>query len=192
MIPFDYPALFAAMGGEQVVEPRLDHFFTALRCWGKPCFNIENEPDFVTPYAYVFMGKPWKTQEVVTRIGKETFKAAPNGIPGNDDLGATSGVFVWNALGFYPAVPGVGGVVLGTPMFEKATLQLAGGRTVVVSRQGQGIYVQQVLLNGTPYPNAWLPISALKQGTNTMQFKMATEPDKKRGTAAEDRPPAFR
>ena len=49
MIPFDYSALFAAMGGEQVVEPRLDHFFTALRCWGKPCFNIESEPDFVTP-----------------------------------------------------------------------------------------------------------------------------------------------
>ena len=146
MIPFDYPALFAAMGGDKVVEPRLDHFFTALRCWGKPCFNIENEPDFVTPYAYVFLGKPWKTQEVVTRIGQETFKAAPDGIPGNDDLGATSGVYVWNALGFYPAIPGVGGVVLGTPMFDKATLQLAGGRTVLISREGEGIYVQQVML----------------------------------------------
>ncbi|MGA7241714.1 MAG: GH92 family glycosyl hydrolase, partial [Terracidiphilus sp.] len=140
MIPFDYPALFAAMGGEEVVETRLDHFFTGLRCWGKPCFNIENEPDFVTPYAYVFLGKPWKTQEVVTRIGKETFKAAPDGIPGNDDLGATSGVYVWNALGFYPAVPGVGGVVLGTPTFDRATLQLAGGRTVVITRDGLGIY----------------------------------------------------
>jgi predicted alpha-1,2-mannosidase len=192
MIPFDYPALFAAMGGEQAVEPRLDHFFTALRCWGKPCFNIENEPDFVTPYAYVFLGKPWKTQEVVTRIGKETFKPTPDGIPGNDDLGATSGVYVWNALGFYPAVPGVGGLVVGTPMFDRATLQFAGGRTVMVSREGQGIYVQQVMLNGAPYPNSWLPISKLHTGTNQLQFKMGTAPNTQRGTAPQDRPPAFR
>ncbi len=161
MIPFDYPALFAAMGGEQVVEPRLDHFFTALRCWGKPCFNIENEPDFVTPYAYVFMGKPWKTQEVVTRIGKETFKPTPDGIPGNDDLGATSGVYVWNALGFYPAVPGVGGVVIGTPMFDQATLIWRADEQWLSTREGQGIYVQQVMLNGVPYANSWLPISKI-------------------------------
>ncbi|MGA8087217.1 MAG: GH92 family glycosyl hydrolase [Terracidiphilus sp.] len=192
MVPFDYPALFAAMGGEHVVESRLDHFFTALRCWGKPCFNIENEPDFVTPYAYVFFGKPWKTQDVVTRIGKETFKAAPDGIPGNDDLGATSGVYVWNALGFYPAVPGVGGLVIGTPMFDKATLSFAGGRTVVVSREGQGIYVQQVELNGVPYASSWLPISKIRTGTNQLQFKMGTEPNMQRGTASEDRPPSFR
>jgi predicted alpha-1,2-mannosidase len=192
MIPFDYPALFAAMGGEQVVEPRLDHFFTALRCWGKPCFNIENEPDFVTPYAYVFMGKPWKTQEVVTRIGKETFKPAPDGIPGNDDLGATSGVYVWNALGFYPAVPGVGGLVLGTPMFDKATLKLAGGRTLVVARQGQGIYVQSVTLNGAPYASSWLPIDKIHAGLNELRFTMGVQPNTQRGTAPADRPPSFR
>ena len=192
MVPFDYPALFAAMGGEQVVEQRLDRFFTALRCWGKPCFNIENEPDFVTPYAYVFLGKPWKTQEVVTRIGKETFKGAPDGIPGNDDLGATSGVYVWNELGFYPAVPGVGGLAIGTPMFDKATLKFAGGRILVVSREGQGIYVHQVMLNGVSYPSSWLPISKIRAGTNQLQFKMGTGPNMRRGTALEERPPSFR
>ncbi len=154
--------------------------------------NIENEPDFVAPYAYVFLGKPWKTEEVVTRIGKETFKAAPDGIPGNDDLGATSGVYVRNALGVYPAVPGVGGLVLGTPMFSRATLQLAGGRTVVISREGRGIYVQQVMLNGIPYANSWLPISKVRSGTNQLRFKMSTEPNTQRATAPEDRPPAFR
>ena len=70
MIPFDYPALFQAMGGEAQVEPRLDKFFTKLRCWGEPCFNMENEPDFVTPYAYVFAGMPWKSQDVITRIAQ--------------------------------------------------------------------------------------------------------------------------
>ena len=119
------------------VEPRLDKFFSKLICWGEPCFNMANEPDFVTPYTYVFAGMPWKTQDVITRIEQQTFKATPDGIPGNDDLGATSGVYVWNALGFYPAVPGVGGVVLGTPMFDKATLRLAGGRTLVDHEAGK-------------------------------------------------------
>jgi predicted alpha-1,2-mannosidase len=192
MIPFDYPALFAAMGGENAVEPRLDHFFAALRCWGKPCFNIENEPDFVTPYTYVFMGKPWKTQEVVTRIGKETFKTTPDGIPGNDDLGATSGVYVWNALGFYPAVPGVAGLVIGTPMFDKATLKLAAARTLSISRDGPGIYVQNLTLNGKPYASTWLPLGKIATGTTELHFTMGTEPNLHRGTAVEDRPPAFR
>ena len=86
------------------------------------------------------------------RIAKEVFKSTPDGIPGNDDLGATSGVYVWNALGFYPAVPGVGGLVLGTPMFDKVTLELAAGRKLVISRKGAGIYVQQVLLDGKNLP----------------------------------------
>jgi putative alpha-1,2-mannosidase len=192
MVPFDYPALFTAMGGEKVVEPHLDHFFEGLRCWGKPCFNIENEPDFVAPYAYVFLGKPWKTQEVVTRIAAQTFKTTPDGIPGNDDLGATSGVYVWNALGFYPAVPGVGGLVMGTPMFDKATLKLAGDRTLVISREGQGIYVQRLTLNGTTYASTWLPLSRIQRGTTELRFTMSTEANTRRGTAVADRPPAFR
>lgn len=193
MIPFDYPALVDAMGGEKVAEPRLDRFFTALRCWGKPCFNIENEPDFVAPYAYVFLGEPWKTQDVVTRIGKDTFKAAPDGIPGNDDLGATSGVYVWNALGFYPAVPGLDGVVLGTPMFDKVTLKFSGNRRIVVSREGQGIYVQKMALNGKTYPSTWLRMSRFVTGTHEeLHFTMGTEPNTQRGTKMEDRPPVFR
>jgi predicted alpha-1,2-mannosidase len=192
MIPFDYPTLFAAIGGEDKVILRLDKFFLKLRCWGAPCFNIENEEDFVVPYAYVFAGAPWKTEEVVTRIGKEVFKTTPDGIPGNDDLGATSGVYVWNALGFYPAVPGVGGVVLGTPMFDKATLRLAGGRTLVVSRQGSGFFVQKVTLDGASYSNSWLPIGKLHSGTTQLQFTTDTQPNKVRGNAIADRPPLFR
>ena len=192
MIPFDYPALFAAMGGESAVIPRLDRFFLKLRCWGQPCYNIENEPDFVVPYAYVFAGQPWKTQDVVTRIAKDTFKASPDGIPGNDDLGATSGVYIWDALAMYPAVPGVAGLALGTPMFDKATLKLAGNRTVVISREGQGIYVQKLILNGLPYSSTWLPLNKLQSGTTDLHFTMGSEPNMQRGTAISDRPPAFR
>jgi predicted alpha-1,2-mannosidase len=191
MVPFDYPALFAGMGGADKVIPRLDRFFLKLRCWGEPCYNIENEPDFVVPYAYVFAGQPWKSQEVVTRIGSQVFKNSPEGIPGNDDLGATSGVYVWDALGLYPAVPGVGGLVLGSPMFDQATLRLSGGRTLVVSRTGSGIYVQKVTLDGTAYKSMWLPIDKFHDGVTRLAFTMGPEPNKQWGTAAEDRPPSF-
>ena len=189
MVPFDYPALFEAMGGRDKATARLDRFFTKLRCWGEPCYNIENEPDFVVPYAYVWAGQPWKTQEVVTRIGATAFKATPDGIPGNDDLGATSGVYLWNALGMYPAVPGVGGVVLGTPMFAKATLKMAGGRTLEVTRRGDGIYVSSVKLNGEPLANYWIPIDKLQTGVNRLEFSMQAKPDTTPAMAA---PPSFR
>lgn len=192
MIPFDYPALFKAMGSGEEVEKRLDKFFTKLRCWGEPCFNMENEPDFVTPYAYVFLGKPWKTQELLPRIAKETFKTTPQGLPGNDDLGATSGVYVWNALGFYPAVPGVGGVVLGAPMFEKVTLKLAGGRTLAILREGNGAYVQDVQLDGRAYSGSWLPMEKIHPGATELRFTMSTLPNTRRGTSEGDRPPLFR
>jgi len=189
MVPFDYPALFDAMGGKDEATRRLDKFFLKLRCWGEPCYNIENEPDFVVPYAYLWTGEPWKTQEVVTRIAKETFKAAPDGIPGNDDLGATSGVYVWDALGMYPAVPGVGGVALGTPMFTKATLWLAGGRTLEIVKRGDGTYVSQVKLGGAPVADYWVPIAKLHVGLNRLEFTMQATPDTKPEMAA---PPTFR
>jgi predicted alpha-1,2-mannosidase len=192
MIPFDYPALFQAIGGDEPVAARLDKFFLKLRCWGDPCFNMENEPDFVTPYAYVFAGQPWKTQEVVTRIAKETFKATPDGIPGNDDLGATSGVYVWNALGFYPAIPGVAGMVLGTPLFDRVTLHLSGGRIVVLTRLGSGFFVQKVTLDGQEFPNSWLPLDKLHPGTTRIEFITGDTPNKGRGRALENRPPSFR
>jgi len=192
MIPFDYPALFAGMGGDEKVIPRLDKFFLKLRCWGEPCYNIENEPDFVVPYAYVFAGQPWKTQEVVARLANEVFKNTPEGIPGNDDLGATSGVYVWDALGLYPAVPGVGGLVLGAPMFPKTTLRLNEGRTLVITRTGTGNYVQKVTAEGAPYDSTWLPIAKLRPGVTHLAFTMGTTPNKERGKAAGDRPPSFR
>ncbi len=190
MIPFDYPRLIAAMGGSAAVVPRLDSFFSKLICWGEPCFNMANEPDFVVPYAYEYTDKPWKTDDVVTRIEQQTFSTKPDGIPGNDDLGATSGVYVWNALGMYPGVPGVGGMFLGTPMFPEATLHLAGGRVLHITSEGSGVYVRSLSLNGQPWKQLWLPLDKIPMGTTTtLHFVMqAAEPT----TTQFQPPPVFR
>ncbi len=192
MVPFDYPELFRRIGSESEAPARLDKFFVKVVCpTGEACFTIANEPDFVAPYAYDFLGMPWKTQEVNARIEKETFTTGPGGIPGNDDLGATSGVYVWDALGFYPAVPGVGGVALGSPMFHRATLHLADGRVLIVRGDGSGPYVQSVTLNGVAYSSSWLPLSALKAGTSELDFTLSAQPNLERGKAQQDRPPSF-
>jgi len=178
MIPFDYPRLIHDMGGNAVFVPRLDRFFSKLICWGEPCFNMANEPDFVVPYAYEYTDQPWKTDDVVTRIEQQTFGTGPDGIPGNDDLGATSGVYVWNALGLYPGVPGVAGFFLGTPMFDKATVHFANGRTLVTHRTGNGVYVNAITVNGQVYSNLWLPLHSMPpNATTTLDYTVqAAEP----------------
>jgi predicted alpha-1,2-mannosidase len=191
MIPFDYPELIKRIGGDDATTPRLDKFFLKLVCWGEPCFNMANEPDFVTPYTYVFAGQPWKTQQVITRIEQQTFNTKSDGIPGNDDLGATSGVYVWNALGLYPGIPGVGGLLLGTPMFPSATLHFGDGRNLNIHATGTGPYVQQVLVNGKTNTTSWLPLSDLGSGTSKLEFKLSPEPNKQRGQPADERPPNF-
>ena len=173
MIPFDYARLIPAMGGDSVVVPRLDRFFSKLICWGEPCFNMANEPDFVVPYLYEYTNVPWKTDEVITRIEQQTFSTKPDGIPGNDDLGATSGVFVWNALGLYPGVPGIGGFFLGTPMFPQATIHFGDGRDLNVRRDGSGIYVNAVSRDGEPYDSYWLPLNNVpSRTTTTLHFSL--------------------
>lgn len=125
----------------------------------------------------------------MTRIEQQTFSAKPDGIPGNDDLGATSGLYVWNALGLYPGIPGVGGLLIGTPMFPAAAIHLGDGRTLSIHATGRGPYVQSVRFNGEENTNSWLPLSALKQRTSTLDFTLSPEANKQRGAPAGERPP---
>ncbi len=191
MIPFDYAGLFRAMGGNDKVLPKLDKFFRQLSGWGLPTFTVTNEPDFCAPYAYVWARSPWKTQEVIDRVRRETFSARPDGLPGNDDLGATSGVYMWSALGMYPVVPGVGGVVLGTPMFPRAVVHLGDGRTLEITARGSGIYVQAVALNGKSLSGAWLPLEDLGPGVNRLEFSLGPRPNKAWGASPADLPPSY-
>ena len=152
---------------------------------------MTNEPDFCAPYAYVWTGNPWKTQEVIDRIRRETFTTKPDGLPGNDDLGATSGVYVWNALGLYPVIPGVGGMVLGTPMFPRATLRMGNGCTLEILAHGEGVYVQSVKLNGRVYDSTWLPLDTLSATENRLEFLLGTLPNKTWGADRASQPPSF-
>jgi predicted alpha-1,2-mannosidase len=191
MIPQNYAALFHAMGGTSVVLPRLDSFFKTVTGWGAPTFTVVNEPDFCAPYTYLWLGYPWKTQEIVDRIRREAFANTPKGLPGNDDLGATSGVYVWSALGLYPEIPGVGAFAVGTPMFTNVRIRREDGATLDLASHGHGIYVHGVKMNGKPYNRAWIPLTALTSKHNQIDFALGAEPDHSWATQSRHLPPSF-
>ena len=191
MLPFNYAGLIREMGGNQNAIPKLDKFFEKLSGWALPNFTVTNEPDFCAPFVYLWTGNPWKTQQVIDRIRRETFTIKPDGLPGNDDLGATSGVYVWNAIGIYPEIPGVAGFAIGTPMFQRVTMRLGNGRTLEISSKGTGIYVRGVRVNGVAHASSWLKLSELASPKNRIEFEMQAEPDHAWATKEAAFPPSF-
>jgi predicted alpha-1,2-mannosidase len=191
MLPFNYGGLFREMGGNDDVIPKLVKFFEKLSGWALPNFTVTNEPDFCAPYAYLWTGNPWKTQLVIDRIRKETFTTKPDGVPGNDDLGATSGVYVWNSMGIYPEIPGVGGFTIGTPVFPRVTVHLGNGKTLDISSKGEGVYVRGVQVNSVPHTSSWLELSQISAPKNTIEFESQSEPDRAWATKEAEYPPSF-
>jgi len=190
MIPYNYAGVLAAMGGDEVVLPRLKTFFTYVNGKGAT-FTVGNEPDFCAIYTYLWTSEPWKTAEIVEKVRREAFTTGPSGLPGNDDLGATSGVYVWGVLGLYPEIPGVSGVTIGTPLFRVARMRFGEGKTLEITRKGEGSYVQAVRLNGRDVQSSWLPLSAFRQGANHLSFEMSQTPNMKWAVRPQDRPPSF-
>ncbi|MFK2890909.1 GH92 family glycosyl hydrolase [Dyella flagellata] len=177
MIPFDIPGLISALGGDAAVLPRLDTFNAYLNAGSRsPHLWIGNEPSFATPWLYNWTSRPDKTQALVRRIINEQFTTAASGLPGNDDEGATSGWFVWAALGLYPEVPAVPGFTLATPLFSHVTIRLADGKTLQIDASHAGsTYVQGVTLNGTALTSTWMDFDRVRKG-GVLEFRLGDAP----------------
>ena len=61
-IPHDVPGLIEKCGGAADFEKRLDIFFD------KGFFNVNNEPSFLTPCLYHWLGKPWRSSDRIREI----------------------------------------------------------------------------------------------------------------------------
>lgn len=194
MIPHDLPGLFAKLGGNGEAIARLDHLFRELNAGiVRPHFYIGNEPQFATPWAYHFAGAPWKTSEVVRRIVTQSFDVGPGGLPGNDDLGATSSWYVWAALGLYPAVPGTDLLALHGPLFPAVDIDQGGGKTLRIRGAGAATgapFVRALAVNGRPAARAWVRYAELADG-GALEFTMGERPDPTWGSAAASAPPRF-
>lgn len=189
MIPFDLKDLIAAIGGPAAVNSRLDRYFSQnydLNTRG-PYFFLGNEPCFGNPWIYNWSGEPWRAQEVVRKSLLDLFSAQPEGLPGNDDLGATSSWVVLAQLGIYPEIPGVGGVTLNSPTFPEVTLMIARHRLRILAPGAPGkLYVQQVTVDGSPVENWWIDWDQLSKASK-IEFTLTAQPVKQPGQA----PPSF-
>ena len=193
MVPFDLGGLTARMGGRARAEKRLDAFFASINAGPRdPHAWMGNEVSFDAPWAYDFVGAPWKTQATARRVMDSLFKNAPAGLPGNDDLGTMSSWYVWAALGLYPLIPGRAGFALGSPLFPQVMLTI-GGRQIHIEGQGAGRkapYVQRLLVDGAPYSQQWLPLATLAS-SDTLAYTLAAMPTRAWGSAPADAPPAL-
>ncbi len=96
-----------------------------------------NEPSVEVPWEYDFAQAPSLTQEVVRLIETQLWSNTPGGMPGNDDGGEMSSWYIFAAMGIYPEIPGVGGFVIGSPLFTSITLELSGGHILQINAPGR-------------------------------------------------------
>lgn len=132
--------------------------------------GLNNEPDMEAPWAYHYAGRPDRTAEIVHAAVHQQFGIGPGGLPGNDDSGGLSSWYVWASLGLFP-VAGQNLVLLSTPSFEEARLDLGDARFEIVTRgfrephrDAPPQYVQGVQLDGASLERPWLTGHELHRG----------------------------
>lgn len=197
LAPHDARGLFDLMGGDEAAVARLDTHFSEAVGSKVPVAVAEaqnratmfglvyrtnqyapgNEHDLQTSWMYAHAGAPSKVQSVQRQI-QGVFRPTVDGLPGNDDLGSLSAWYVWSALGLGPVTPGAPFYVIGSPVFERAELDLPGSKDVVIEAPGAslvGKYVQSATLGGAPLDRSWLTHNELRKG-GTLRLTMGTSP----------------
>lgn len=211
-VPHDMRGLIELMGGRKKFVQTLNYFFE------NDLYNQGNQPDLQAPYQFNFAGAPWLTQKWVRRILTEPmrqkygthgffkepifdriFKTEPKGylLEMDDDCGTMAAWFVFGAMGFYPVCVGEPVYEIGTPIFEKITINLdqnfCRGKTFVIQAQNasrENFYIQSATLNGKPYSKPWLHHDDIAGG-GKLVFEMGPEPNKAWGSAPVDAPPSM-
>jgi len=186
-VPHDVEGLIELMGGPNNFERELDKLFsTGSATTGRDQVDITgligqyahgNEPSHHMAYLYHYVQKPYKSQERIRQILTQLYSPTPDGISGNEDCGQMSAWYILSSLGLYPMAPGNPEYLLGSPLMDRAEIQVGDQTFNVVAHNNERDhpYVQSVKLNGALWDKAYLPHSALTQG-GVLEFFMGAEP----------------
>jgi putative alpha-1,2-mannosidase len=190
MVFHNLAGVIALMGGPDTAAQRLDQHFTQLNGGtNSQHFYIGNEPEHNVPWVYHYTGRPASTSATVRRIMTESFTTGAGGLPGNDDLGATSAWYVWAAMGMYPVTPGADVLALHGALFPSIVIQRPGGAIRIEGGSAGSPFVQSATVNGTPTPRSSIRYGDIGGGA-TVRFTMGASPGIW-GTGSNDRPPSF-
>ena len=170
-IPHDVPGLIEACGGAETFRKRLDMFFDRKR------YNVGNEPSFLTPCLYHWIGRPDLSSDRVREIVTSNYTDQPDGLPGNDDSGAMSSWLAFHMMGLYPNA-GQSYYLLHAPLIPEWTLQLCNGKTLRGIVKGKGTHFEKVTLNGKVLDDARLEHADLMEGGELMFHVSTKKPQK--------------
>ncbi|CDO69451.1 Glycoside Hydrolase Family 92 protein [Trametes cinnabarina] len=168
----DVPALIARRGGNKSFVEFLDEHFNGGHN------DHTNEPSHHIPYFYSLAGAASKSQERIREIAKGNYNNSVNGLSGNEDCGQMSAWYVFSALGFYPVDPVSTEYVIGTPFFDKVTIDLPNApRPLVITSPGASSkpYIKSVTVNGRKLSTPILTHADIASG-GQIHFEMAAEP----------------
>ena len=198
--PQDAAGFIKLHGGKDKLSAKLDELFsTDSRMSGRDQSDITgligqyahgNEPSHHLAYWYDYLNQPWKTQALAHKIMTEFYKNDPDGLIGNEDCGQMSAWFVLSAMGFYSFCPGQTQYAVGTPLFDKVTINLENGKVFVINaenRTDKNYYIQSASLNKQPYAKCYITHEDIMNGGEIV-FNMGGEPNKNWGSRNEDVP----
>jgi len=199
LVPQDVPGLVSLLGGEKAFNDRLDEFFKLDYKEEGALDDLTgligqyahgNEPSHHIAYLYTYTGEQWKTAEKVRFIMSDFYKDIPDGIIGNEDCGQMSAWYIFSALGFYPVFPASETYVIGSPLFEEATINLENGKKFTVktiNNSAANIYIQNITLNGKAYPNSYIHHKDIMSG-GLLKIVMGNKPNYSFGKMPANRP----
>ena len=187
-VPQDISGHVKLMNGAKKYEEHLDNMFNAsTETSGRKQPDITgligqyahgNEPSHHMAYLYSYIGKPHKTQKIVSEILNKQYTNLPDGLSGNEDCGQMSSWYVLSAMGFYSVTPGLDYYTIGTPLFHKTQINLENGKTFKIVAENisdKNIYIQSATLNGQLFNNSFIKHTEIMEGGELI-FKMGREP----------------
>ena len=171
-VPHDVPGLVEMCGGAEAFEARLDRFFQG------GYYNVNNEPSFLTPCLYHWIGRPDKSSRQVLQIIADHFDDTPGGLPGNDDSGAMSAWLAFHQMGLYP-VAGTDRYVVHTPVFKRSEIRLPNGKRFIIKAKGLSasrLQVCEARLDGKRLDSLFLTHGDILKGGTLVLEMGSSEP----------------
>ena len=196
LVPHDVKGLIKLFGSDKAFMSKLDSLFFVEGWAGDNAspdmsgmtgqYAHGNEPSHHVIYMYNYAGRPDKAAPMLRKMLNEMYLDQPDGLSGNEDVGQMSAWYILSSVGLYQVDPVGGRFVIGSPLFDKATVNVGGGKTFTVvakNNSDKNIYVQSARLNGKTLKNSYVDFNNIRHG-GTLELVMGPKPSKWATTTA--------
>jgi len=190
LVPHDVKGLINLFGSDKAFMSKLDSLFFVEGWAGDNAspdmsgmtgqYAHGNEPSHHVIYMYNYAGRPDKAAPLLRKMLNEMYLDQPDGLSGNEDVGQMSAWYILSSVGLYQVDPVGGRFVIGSPLFDKATVNVGAGKTFTVvakNNSDRNIYVQSARLNGKALKNSYIEFNDIRHG-GTLELVMGPKPSK--------------